>query len=285
MKILEKLKHYSELIMLSHTLFSLPFILMAMVVASNGLPSLSLLLLGVLAAFFARSFAMGVNRFADREFDAKNPRTASRPSVDGRISVSAQLFFITLCAVGFAAVSYMINDLAFGLSFVFLPILGAYSYFKRFSSAAHLVLGLSLALAPIAGEIAVNESVSAWSLYLATGVLFWVAGFDIFYALQDMEFDKKEGLYSIPSVFGEKKALDFAALFHTLTILFWGLFVISAKLSFLSWIGVVLGALLLAWEHILIRRDKAAINRAFFTLNGYLGIIFFALVAVDVSGK
>jgi len=201
------------LIALSHTLFSLPFILIAMVVATSGLPPLWLLAFGVAAAFFARTFAMGVNRYVDMEFDAKNPRTACRPSVDGRVSTRMQLFFIVVSGAGFVAVSLLINDLAFKLSFLFLPILAAYSYFKRFSSSAHIILGLSLALAPIAGEIAVNESVSAWNICLAMGVLFWVAGFDIFYALQDMEFDKKEGLYSIPSVFGETKAMMFAAFF------------------------------------------------------------------------
>jgi 4-hydroxybenzoate polyprenyltransferase len=282
LKILAKLKHFSELVMLSHTVFSLPFILIAMVVASHGLPSLSLLLLGILAAFFARSFAMGVNRFADRKFDAKNPRTASRPSVDGRVSAPTQLFFIALSGLGFIVVSFIINSLAFKLSFAFLPILAAYSYFKRFSSAAHLVLGLSLALAPIAGEIAVSESISLWSLCLAAGVLFWVAGFDIFYALQDMEFDKKEGLYSIPSVFGEAKAMSFAALFHTFTVIFWFLFVKFAALSFISMSGVLLAAALLFAEHYLVRRDKGTINKAFFTMNGYLGILFFALVTIDI---
>ncbi len=268
--------------MLSHTVFSLPFILIAMIVASKGFPPIYLLILGIMAAFFARTFAMGVNRFADRKFDAKNPRTASRPSVDGRVSATMQLVVITACAVGFIAVSFAINELAFALSFAFLPILAAYSYFKRFSSAAHLVLGLSLALAPIAGEIAVSESVSAWSILLALGVLFWVAGFDIFYALQDMEFDKKEGLYSIPSVFGEKASLNFAAAFHTLTVLFWFLFIGYANLSMISMSAVAVAAVLLGYEHFLVRRDSSAINKAFFTVNGYLGILFFALVGVDI---
>lgn len=268
--------------MLSHTVFSLPFILIAMIVASNGLPSVSLLVLGILAAFCARTFAMGVNRFADREFDAKNPRTASRPSVDGRVDTTTQLFFIALSGLGFIVVSFFINTLAFKLSFVFLPILAAYSYFKRFSSAAHLILGLSLALAPIAGEIAVSQSVSLWSVMLAAGVLFWVAGFDIFYALQDIEFDKKEGLHSIPSVFGEAKALNFAAFFHLLTIVFWFLFVEFASLSFVSMSAVLIAAGLLTYEHILVRKDKKAINKAFFTLNGYLGILFLFLSLIDI---
>jgi 4-hydroxybenzoate polyprenyltransferase len=282
LNILTRLKHFSELVMLSHTLFSLPFILIAMIVAAHGLPSISLLALGILAAFCARTFAMGVNRFADREFDAKNPRTASRPSVDGRMGVGSQLFFIIISGIGFIATSFFINFLAFKLSFAFLPILAAYSYFKRFSAAAHLILGLSLALAPIAGEIAISESVSLWSVMLAMGVLFWVAGFDIFYAMQDIEFDKTEGLHSIPSVFGETKALNFAALFHAFTIFFWFLFVKSAGLSFVSMLGVVTAAALLSYEHYLVRRNKNAINKAFFTLNGYLGILFFGLTSIDI---
>lgn len=256
-----------------------------MVVSSNGLPSLKLLSLGVAAAFFARTFAMGVNRFADMKFDAKNPRTASRPSVDGRVSVKMQIFFIATSGICFVIVSLFINPLAFKLSFLFLPILAAYSYFKRFSSSAHIILGLSLALAPIAGEIAVSESVSAWNLCLAAGVLFWVAGFDIFYALQDMEFDKKEGLYSIPSVFGETRAMMFAALFHLFAVIFWFLFVKLAHLSFVSMSGVLLAAVLLSFEHYLVKKDKSAITKAFFTLNGYLGIVFFALTTIDILDK
>lgn len=269
--------------MLSHTVFSLPFILIAMIVASNGIPSTTTLLLGVAAAFFARNFAMTVNRYADREFDAKNPRTASRPSVDGRMSPAAQMFFIVSNGAMFVVVSYLINDLAFVLSFAFLPILAGYSYFKRFSSAAHLVLGLSLGLAPIAGEIAVSASVSVWSLCLAAGVLFWVAGFDVFYALQDMEFDKSEGLHSIPSIFGEQKAINIAALFHVGTVVFWFLFVKFAKLEFLSYLGVFLAAALLFYEHTLVRKDRGAIGKAFFNVNGYLGILFLILVAIDVG--
>ena len=269
--------------MLSHTVFSLPFILIAMVVASHGIPSVGTLLLGIAAAFFARNFAMTVNRYADREYDAKNPRTASRPSVDGRMSPSLQMFFIASNGAMFVAVSYLINDLAFVLSFAFLPILAGYSYFKRFSSAAHLVLGLSLGLAPIAGEIAVSASVSLWSLCLAGGVMFWVAGFDVFYALQDMEFDKSEGLHSIPSIFGEKKALDIAALFHVGTVVFWYLFVKFANLEFLSFVGVFLAALLLGYEHTLVRKDRGAIGKAFFNINGYLGILFLILVVIDVG--
>lgn len=253
-----------------------------MVVASNGAPPVYLVFLGVAAAFFARTFAMGVNRYADRAYDAKNPRTASRPSVDGRVSEGLQLFFIALSGAGFVAVSYFINDLAFWLSFVFLPILAGYSYFKRFSSAAHLVLGLALGLAPIAGEIAVNGSVSLWCLALSAGVMFWVAGFDVFYALQDVEFDKKEGLYSIPSVFGEKRAMDISALFHVFTVSFWFFFVKLAHLSFISLFAVALAAVLLGAEHYIVRRDRGAINKAFFTLNGYLGILFFILTTLDI---
>jgi len=282
MAILIKLKNFSELIMLSHTLFSLPFILIAMVVAADGLPPLELLLLGILAAFFARSFAMGFNRFVDREFDAKNPRTASRPSVDGRMTPFVIAFLTFGCAALFVLVTYFINHLAFWLSFVFLPILAGYSYFKRFSASAHLILGLSLALAPIAGEIAVSEGISLWSISLALGVLFWVAGFDVFYALQDSEFDKSVGLKSIPSVFGEERALDIAAFFHALTPIFWAGFVYFASLGVLSYIGVILSAALLFYEHLLVRQNKASINKAFFTLNGYLGIAFFVLVSFDI---
>lgn len=199
-----KLTHLSEMVMLKHSIFSLPFIFIAMLVASNGWFGWKLLILGTLAAISARNFAMGVNRYLDRDIDILNPRTKDRPSVDGRISNLTMQIFILINGVIFVAVAYFINPLAFKLSFPILIILGAYTLFKRFSSMAHLILGLTLGLAPIAGVVAVLGEITTWSLYLAGGVLFWVAGFDLLYSLQDIEFDKKNGLHSIPSQFGAK---------------------------------------------------------------------------------
>ena len=181
-----KLANLSEMVMFQHSIFSLPFIFIAMLVAADGWIGWKLLILGIFAAISARNFAMGVNRYFDRDIDALNPRTKDRPSVDGRISEQTMIAFMVGNGILFIVVAYLINNLAFILSVPILLILGAYTFFKRFSSMAHLILGVTLGLAPIAGVIAVLGEVTPWSLYLAGGVLFWVAGFDLLYSLQDI---------------------------------------------------------------------------------------------------
>jgi 4-hydroxybenzoate polyprenyltransferase len=278
----KKLADFSELVMFQHSIFSLPFIFAAMVVAAGGWFGWKLLLLGALAALTARNFAMGVNRYLDRDIDALNPRTKNRPSVDGRVSAAQMLLFVFLNALGFVAVSLAVNDLAFGLSLPILIVLGGYTFFKRFSSMAHIVLGVSLGLAPIAGAVAVEAAIPGWSLWLAAGVTFWVAGFDLLYSMQDMEFDRKHGLHSIPSKLGASRTLVLAASFHMVAVVFWGLFAVFAKLGGFAWAAVLFSALMLAYEHYLVRKDFTNIDRAFFTVNGYLGFVFFGLVVLDV---
>ena len=277
-KTLQKL---SELVMFKHSIFSLPFIFIAMVVASDGWFGWRLLFLGLIEAVSARNFAMGVNRYLDRDIDKLNPRTRNRPSVDGSISSTTMLLFILINGIIFVSGAYLINDLAFKLSFPILAILGGYSLFKRFSSLAHLILGISLGLAPIAGVIAIKGEVTIWSIYLATGVMFWVAGFDLLYSLQDIEFDKKHNLYSIPSRFGVKKTMLISKVFHILTIIFWSLFIYSAKLGFFAKLALIFSILMLSYEHYLVNKDFNKIDRAFFTVNGYLGIIFFILIILE----
>lgn len=277
----QRLKYFNELVMFQHSIFSLPFIFIAMIVSAKGWFGFGLLFLGVLAAITARNFAMGLNRYADREFDAENPRTQNRPSVDGRLDAGSIFVFTVVNAVVFVAVAYMINDLAFYLSFPMLLVLGSYSYFKRFSSWAHIVLGLSLGLAPIAGSIAVEAAIPIWTVLLSIGVMFWVAGFDLLYSLQDIDFDVKRGLHSIPSKYGAEVTMLISTLFHLLALLFWALFVWSAELGSFAWLAVVFSAAMLSYEHYLVRKDFTKIDRAFFTINGYLGIVFLALIIVD----
>jgi len=267
--------------MFQHSVFSLPFIFIAMIVAADGWFGWFLLFMGALAAITARNFAMGLNRYADRDIDAKNPRTASRPSVDGRISAKSVLAFTLVNALGFVVIAYFINSLAFYLSVPILCVLGSYSYFKRFSALAHIILGLSLGLAPIAGVVAVQASIPLWSIFLSAGVLFWVAGFDLLYSLQDIEFDKDEGLHSIPSRFGSKNTFKIAQLFHILTIVFWYFFIAEAGLGVYAYAALVFSAHMLAYEHYLVNKDFTKIDRAFFTINGYLGIIFIVLIILD----
>ena len=278
---MKKLKDFNELVMFEHSVFSLPFIFIAMVVAANGWFGFWLLLMGVLAALSARNFAMGVNRYADRDIDAQNPRTASRPNVDGRLDGVSILIFIIVNAFVFVGVAYMINLLAFYLSVPILVVLGSYSYFKRFSHMAHVVLGISLGLAPIAGVVAVQASIPAWSVLLSLGVIFWVAGFDLLYSLQDMEFDKQNNLYSIPAHFGAEATLFISSLFHMLSVIFWALFVWVAGLGEVAFLAVILSGIMLGYEHHLVRKDFSKIDRAFFTVNGYLGFMFFILIVLD----
>ena len=280
-KITQKLKDFNELVMFEHSIFSLPFIFIAMIVAADGWFGFTLLILGVFAAVSARNFAMGLNRYADRDIDAQNPRTASRPNVDGRLDAMSILIFTIVNALVFIAVAYIINPLAFKLSFPILFVLGSYSYFKRFSSLAHIVLGISLGLAPIAGVVAVSAEITPWSVMLSLGVIFWVSGFDLLYSLQDMEFDRKKGLHSIPSKYGAKATLLLSALFHALTIIFWAMFIWVANLGVIALLAVVLSVLMLSYEHYLVRKDFTKIDRAFFTVNGYLGILFFILIVLE----
>jgi 4-hydroxybenzoate polyprenyltransferase len=224
---------------------------------------------------------MGVNRYIDRDIDALNPRTASRPSVDGRVSHKYQQIFIVTNAFLFIMVAFYINELSFKLSFLFLLILGSYTYFKRFSSMAHLVLGVSLGLAPIAGVIAVSQDVPLWSIILALGVVFWVAGFDLLYSLQDIEFDKEHGLFSIPSIYGVDATMKISRIFHILTTVLWLWFAISSHSGLFMIIGIGVSAIMLYIEHKIISKDFSKIDKAFFTVNGYIGFIMLAFTILD----
>ena len=280
-KLIQKLNDFNELVMFKHSIFSLPFIFIAMVVSARGWFGFKLLILGILAALTARNFAMGFNRFMDRDIDALNPRTINRPNVDGRLDATQILIFTILNALGFILVAYFVNDLALALALPILFIIGSYSYFKRFSYLAHIILGISLALAPIAGVVAVSETIPFWAILLSIGVMFWVAGFDLLYSLQDIDVDKKLGLHSIPSKFGAQRTMLISKVFHALTVLFWLLFAIASNSSYFAFIAVIVSGTMLSYEHYLVNKDFRKIDKAFFTVNGYLGIIFFILIILD----
>ena len=284
---IKKLKDIAELIVFKHSVFALPFIFVAMIVASkieNGSAwfGFKLLILGTICAVSARNFAMAFNRYQDEDIDKLNPRTASRPSVDGRIGKGNMQLFIAANALIFIACAYFVNSLAFWLSFPILAVLGGYSLFKRFSELAHLVLGLSLGLAPIAGVVAVSATIPLWSVLLCLGVTFWVAGFDLLYSLQDIKFDQENKLFSIPAIYGDKATLFLSAIFHALAFILWLLFAWAAGLGAMAFFGIVVSGVILFFEHRIVRRDFSKIDRAFFTLNGYLGILFFIFVWISV---
>lgn len=284
---IKKLKDIAELIVFKHSVFALPFIFVAMIVASkieNGSAwfGFKLLILGTICAVSARNFAMAFNRYQDEDIDKLNPRTASRPSVDGRIGKGNMQLFIAANALIFVICAYFVNSLAFWLSFPILAVLGGYSLFKRFSELAHLVLGLSLGLAPIAGVVAVSATIPLWSVLLCLGVTFWVAGFDLLYSLQDIKFDQENKLFSIPAIYGDKATLFLSAIFHALAFILWLLFAWAAGLGAMAFFGIVVSGVILFFEHRIVRRDFSKIDRAFFTLNGYLGILFFIFVWISV---
>lgn len=286
-KFIKSLRDIGDLIVFKHSIFALPFIFTAMIVASKHVNDsawfgLKLLILGTLCAVSARNFAMAYNRFMDENIDKLNPRTANRPSVDGRIGRDNIKIFIAINALVFVLSALAINSLAFWLSFPILVILAAYSHFKRFSELAHLVLGLCLGLAPICGVVAVTGEIALWSVLLCAGIVFWVAGFDLLYSLQDMEFDREQGLFSIPAIYGERSTMFLSAIFHAIATLFWLLFAWAAGLGFSAFLGVILSAVILAQEHRIVRADFNKIDRAFFTLNGWLGAMFFVFVWISV---
>ncbi len=288
----EKLRNFSELVMFEHTIFSAAFSLMALILAGfelytrhldTGYGTLArVAILSALALIVARNFAMGFNRLCDRHLDRLNPRTATRPSVDGRINLASLIGFCTLNALTFIVASYFINPLAFKLSIPFLLILGFYSFCKRFSVLSHWVLGVCLGLAPIASAIAVLGEIEIWSVYLAVGVMFWVAGFDLLYSLQDMEFDRQKGLFSVPARFGEAATLRISRVCHGAAVLFWALFLCDVQAGFFGFCGVLIAAAMLCYEQYLVAKDFQNIPKAFFVTNGYLGFIFLGFILLDV---
>lgn len=289
MNLLSKFKDILELIVFKHSVFALPFLFSSMVVAFKvakmgvyETPSLlKCVVLGIIAAVSARSFAMAVNRLMDEDIDKGNPRTASRPNISGRIGKGFVVAFIAANALIFVLVCYFINALAFQLSFAVLCVLAIYSAFKRFSALAHLVLGFCLALAPIAASVIVLGFIHLYSVILGLGVMFWTAGFDLLYALQDMDYDKKVGLHSVPAKFGASATLKISAFFHLLAVIFWLYFAFIAKLGLIALCGIFISGVILLFEHKIVRKNFAKIEKAFFTLNGYLSIVFFIFILCD----
>jgi 4-hydroxybenzoate polyprenyltransferase len=271
--------NFLRFIRFSHTIFALPFALGAMFVAANGLPSLRLFGLIVLAMVFARTAAMAFNRLADWEIDKRNPRTAGRHKL---VSRPAAIAGCVLSAVLFVAVTAAINPLCFALSPVALGIVFFYSLTKRFTDAAQFFLGLALALAPVGAWLAVTGHFAWPPLVLALAVLFWVAGFDMIYATQDYEVDKREGLHSMVVRLGIAKSLGAAVLLHNLSFLGLVAFGILAGLGLVYYLSLALIGAALVYEHWLARRGNLeAINKAFFQANAAVSAIFLLSTLAD----
>lgn len=272
------------MIKFEHTLFALPFAFLGAVLAANGLPAMQQILWITLAMFGARSAAMTFNRIIDRDFDAQNPRTAGRELPSGKLSVKfAWIFFIASVSL-FVFAAYSLNWLTFVLSPVALLFVLGYSYAKRFTAFAHLILGSALAISPTAAWIAVRGAIdSEVPLLLSLFVLMWTAGFDVLYACQDYEFDKKAGLRSIPSRFGIKNSLKIARLFHAQAFLVLILLYFVTALGCLALAGLVAVGALMIYQHTLVKpNDLSRMNAAFFTTNAFVSVILFLTFGGDV---
>lgn len=283
MRIISRIRTYCEFIKISHTLFALPFCLIAAVQAmrKTGFSGGKIAWI-VLAFAAARAYAMAMNRIIDRGIDAQNPRTAGRHLPTGAISPSEAGWFAGICAVGFIAVTTQLNTLCAILSLPVLAYLAFYSYTKRFTQWSHFVLGGALGLAPLAAETAVLGAVSWPTAVLGLSVIFWVAGFDIFYACQDVDFDRSAGLFSLPARLGPQQALWAAMVFHAVAFILFVLYGTMEKLGWIYFSAQAVILLLLIYEQVLIRRNK--IEAAFFQLNGLLSLLQLAAVLLNPLG-
>ena len=284
---------YARLVKFSHTIFAMPFALMSFVYAVKSSPeNLSdsnpywwaiLLVQVVLCMVFARNVAMGFNRWADRDIDAKNPRTASREIPAGVISARAAMWFVVGNAVLFVATAATINWLTAALSPVALLVVMAYSYCKRFTSLAHMVLGLSLSIAPVGAYIAVRGEFAVVPCVLALLVMTWCGSFDIIYALQDREFDQQQGLHSIPSKFSVRTSLNISVALHVVSIAALVWFACLLPQSVWIWIGAALFAGIIVLEHILVTPTRQRnIGIAFGTLNGLASTVLAIFVIIGL---
>ena len=277
------LKKYFEFVRFSHTVFALPFALAAMVVAAHGWPNWRTFLLILAAMVCARTTAMGFNRIVDRQFDAQNPRTAQRHLPTGKIPVTGAWSLVIASAAGMVAASYCINRICFALSPVALLIVFFYSWTKRFTDFTHFFLGLALAVAPVGAWLAVTGSFAWPPVILALAVVWWLAGFDIIYATQDYDADRQLGLHSLPVRWGIAGSLRFARWAHAVMWLTLAGFGLVAGLRWTYFVGLVIIAVCLVYEHRLARRgDPVSVNAAALRVNGMISVVFLAAVVVDV---
>lgn len=284
------MKAYLDLVKFSHTVFAMPFAMIGYFTAlhvNNIEFDIKILLLVVLAMVFARNAAMAFNRWADRDIDASNPRTKNREIPAGIIKQDMALVFVALNCIAFVITSGFINSLCFYLSPIALGIVLLYSYTKRFTFLCHVVLGLGLSLAPIGAYLAVHPHFNAIPIIYGLAVLFWVSGFDIIYALQDVDFDKKFELQSIPQFLGKQKALYLSIAFHVVTAILillasYRFYQTDMGIGILHAAGVVFFLAILYYQHTLVSaNDITKVNKAFFTMNGIGSLMFGILIVLD----
>jgi 4-hydroxybenzoate polyprenyltransferase len=271
-----------EMIKWEHSVLTLPFGLTGAVLAARGIPSLHTSIWIIVALVAARSAAMAFNRLVDATIDAANPRTRVRALPSGKLSKLFVTWFVVVASALLIFAAYQLNPLAFYLSPVALAIILLYSFSKRFTRWAHIVLGLAMGTAPAAAWVAVRGSLDPRILILTAAVVFWGAGFDILYSCQDFEHDCSADIYSVPKAFGIRTSLTIARLFHVITVLLLTWMVVAFGLGKLAVAGVVFVALLLIYEHSLVKHDDLSrVNAAFFTMNGLVSMAFLFFIAGD----
>jgi 4-hydroxybenzoate polyprenyltransferase len=281
--VLRNLRVTLEMIKWEHSIFALPFALCGAMLAAGGLPTAHQVAWIIVAMVAARSAAMAFNRLADASIDAANPRTSTRALPAGQLTPAFVATFVVISSAVFIAAAAELNRLALWLSPLALAVLLLYSYTKRFTRWSHLVLGFALGIAPSAAWIAVRGSLDPRILLLTAAVTFWVAGFDVLYACQDLDFDRSSGLHSIPRYLGISRALWVARAFHLIMLLLLAALLAAFGMGKLAIAGVAVVAVLLAYEHSLVSAgDLRKLNAAFFTMNGVISVVFFVFVAGDL---
>lgn len=278
------LKTTLEMIKFEHTLFALPFAFLGAVLAANGLPTWQQILWITVAMVGARSAAMTFNRIADRDIDAANPRTANRELPSGKLSLGFAWMFLFVSIGVFLIAAYSLNWLTFALSPIALLSVLGYSYAKRFTAFAHLALGWALAISPTAAWIAVRGTIdSEVPLLLSLFVLMWTSGFDVLYACQDYDFDRRAGLRSIPARFGIARSLWIARLFHAQAFIVLLILLLATGLGWIAFAGVGLVGALLVYQHTLVKpNDLTRMNAAFFTANAFVSVILLVSFGISV---
>lgn len=268
-----------EMIKFEHSVFALPFALTGALLAArfvaHGWPTLRQIFWIIVAMVAARTAAMTVNRIVDLRYDRENPRTRGRALATGALSVSFAAIFTAVAVAVFFAAAWQLNPLALKLAPVAMAILFFYSFTKRFTHWSHLFLGLALGISPAAAWIAITGRLDPRMLILCGAVTLWVGGFDVLYACQDIDFDKEAGLYSVPKRFGVASALVIARVMHVSVVVLLGWLAASFGLPWPAWAGIVVVAALLGYEHSLVKADDLSrLNAAFFTVNGYISMLF-----------
>lgn len=273
---------YLKMIKFSHSVFALPFAFTGAIMAASGIPSPAQVFWIGVAMVGARSGAMGINRIIDRHIDRENPRTQNREIPSGKISVFDASVFTAASLLLLIAAAYKLNPLCFKLAPVAIIVLAFYSYTKRFTWMSHFILGIAISAAPLGAWIAVRGSLDPAILCLSLAVVFWLAGFDVLYALQDLEFDRTHGLYSVPQRFGIKKALLLSRVFHVIAV---GLLIstgVILRLGIFYWTGMAVVLILFFYEHSLIKSDDLSkLNMAFLNMNGYISVTVFLFTLLE----